>query len=171
MENAAVERHGIALDVDVEVACDAASVPSPTEFNQWASRTLAHVTESGSRELSVRIVDEAEIQHLNATYRCKDSPTNVLAFPVASESLAEWPDSLPRPLGDLVLCASVVEREAEEQDKPAAEHWAHLTVHGTLHLLGFDHVTERGAIEMEGLEVEILAAGGIANPYRTRQSS
>ncbi len=169
METAAAKQRDLTLDVDV--ACDAVASPSPLEFEQWVSRTLARVNESTSRELSLRIVDEAEIRHLNATYRSKDSPTNVLAFPVTNESLPDWPENLPRPLGDLVLCATVVEREAREQDKPVAAHWAHLTVHGTLHLLGFDHVTATGASEMESLEVEILASGGVANPYRTQRPS
>lgn len=169
METAAARLHGLAVDVDV--VCDAAALPSSDEFAQWVSRTLSHIGETGSREVSLRIVDEAEIRHLNATYRAKDRATNVLAFPVADEALPEWPDDVPRPLGDLVLCAAVVVREAAEQHKPAAAHWAHLTVHGTLHLLGYDHVTENMAREMEGLEVDILASGGVADPYRTQQSS
>ena len=108
----------------------------------------------------MRIVDEAEGRALNARWRGRDYATNVLSFP------AELPPGVALPLlGDLVVCAPVVAREAAEQGKPEADHWAHLVIHGTLHLLGFDHESESDAVVMEGLERELLAGLGIGDPY------
>jgi probable rRNA maturation factor len=108
----------------------------------------------------VRITDEAEIRELNATYRGKDYATNVLSFPF------EAPPGVDIPLlGDIVVCAAVVAREAAEQEKPLQAHWAHMVIHGTLHLLGYDHIEEADAEEMEGLEIRLLADLGYANPY------
>jgi probable rRNA maturation factor len=111
-------------------------------------------------ELAIRIVDTAEGQALNRDYRGKDYATNVLSFP------AELPPGVNLPLiGDLAICAPVVAREAAEQGKKPRDHWAHLTVHGTLHLLGYDHIDEAEAEAMEALETRILAGLGIADPY------
>ncbi|MEO5342672.1 MAG: rRNA maturation RNase YbeY [Gammaproteobacteria bacterium SHHR-1] len=111
-------------------------------------------------ELVVRIVDEAESQRLNRDYRGQDRPTNVLSFPF------EGPAHLPaESLGDLVICAPVVQREAAEQGKPLAAHWAHMLVHGILHLRGYDHQGDAEAEEMEALERQILAELGFADPY------
>ena len=135
-----------------------ASVPDPEAFRGWAAAAL-----EGRRpdwELSVRVVDEAEGQALNRQYRGKDYATNVLSFP------AELPDGVDLPLlGDLVLCAPVVAREAAEQGKPEHAHWAHLVVHGVLHLLGFDHETSVEADVMEGEERRVLARLGFPDPY------
>jgi probable rRNA maturation factor len=110
--------------------------------------------------VSVRIVDTEEGQALNLQYRGRDYATNVLSFPV------ELPPGVNLPLiGDLVICAPVVAREAAEQGKKPADHWAHLTIHGTLHLLGYDHIDEAEAETMEALETRVLAGLGIADPY------
>jgi probable rRNA maturation factor len=108
----------------------------------------------------VRIVGPAESRGLNQRYRGKDRPTNVLSFPSSPEER-----TLTRALGDLVICAAVVTREAREQCKPLAAHWAHMVVHGTLHLLGFDHERERDARRMEGRERALLARLGLGDPY------
>jgi len=100
---------------------------------------------------------------LNRDYRGKDKPTNVLSFPAGQ--VAGLPDAEPVPLGDIVVCADVVSDEAATQEKAPADHWAHMLVHGTLHLLGFDHEDETDAATMEALETRILAAGGVADPY------
>ena len=112
-------------------------------------------------ELSLRLVDEDEGQELNRRYRGKDRATNVLSFPAGNLG-----DLRPMPLGDLVICAPLVAREAAEQGKTLDAHWAHLCVHGALHLLGYDHQAAAGAKEMEGLEVAILARLGYQDPYR-----
>jgi probable rRNA maturation factor len=115
----------------------------------------------------VRIVDERESRALNYRFRGKDRPTNVLAFPAADgDGIAGLPDDdTERALGDLAICGPIVEREAREQGKKPRDHWAHLLVHGTLHLLGHDHESENEAEAMERLEAEILAARGIDSPY------
>jgi probable rRNA maturation factor len=111
-------------------------------------------------EVAIRIVDADEGRALNLQYRGRDYATNVLSFP------ADLPPGLNLPLiGDLVICAPVVAREAAEQGKKPADHWAHLTIHGTLHLLGYDHIEEAEAEAMEGLETRVLAGLGIADPY------
>lgn len=111
-------------------------------------------------EVSLRFVDDETIRELNRDYRGKDKPTNVLSFPF------EAPPGVPTTLlGDLVICAPVVAAEAAEQGKPLTAHWAHMVVHGVLHLLGYDHIDDADAEIMEGLEVEILAGLGVPNPY------
>ena len=114
--------------------------------------------------LCIRIVDVEEMVELNKNYRNIDGSTNVLSFP---QSLPEYLIDLTddKPLGDIVLCAPIVEREASEQDKEVIAHWAHLTVHGVLHLLDYDHENDKEATQMEGLEIAILEQLGFANPY------
>ena len=153
----------IHLDVAVGYAAPRAGVPAAVSFRKWVAAALeGRIREA---DLAIRIVDEKEGRALNHHYRGKDYATNVLSFP------AELPEGLPKGvklplLGDLVLCAPVVAREAREQGKPLNAHYAHLTVHGCLHLLGWDHEDEREAEAMEQLEREILAELGIADPYQ-----
>jgi probable rRNA maturation factor len=156
-------RGPVRLEVAVGYAVPRKGLPSAISFRKWAAAAL----ESRIREadLAIRIVGATEGRALNRHYRGKDYATNVLSFP------AEMPEGLPKEvkfplLGDLVLCAPVVAREAREQKKPLNAHYAHLTVHGALHLLGWDHEDQRDAECMERLEREILAGLGIDDPYR-----
>lgn len=149
--------------VDVQLACDDDDIPPPHEIERWVKRALHASGRDAAVEIAVRVVGLAESQRLNCDYRHKDSPTNVLSFPAgAMEGLP--PDEV-RPLGDIVVCAPVVQREAAEQGKAHADHWAHMLVHGTLHLLGYDHQAQAEAVEMEALEARVLAEYGIADPY------
>ena len=149
----------LTLELDLQIACDSApGLPSQAQFQCWAAAALTGRRQEA--ELSIRLVDEAESQSLNRDYRGKDKPTNVLSFP------AELPAELELPLlGDLVVCRQVVEREAAEQNKAAHDHWAHMIIHGTLHLLGFDHIDDDDAERMETLEIVLLGQLGIDNPY------
>ncbi|HET8819541.1 MAG TPA: rRNA maturation RNase YbeY [Xanthomonadaceae bacterium] len=150
------------LDVTVSYALPRAGLPAANSFRKWVAAALhGRIREA---DLAIRLVDAREGRSLNRHYRGKDSATNVLSFP------AELPEGLPEGvrlplLGDLVLCAPVIAREAREQRKPLAAHYAHMTVHGALHLLGWNHEDEREAECMEGLEREILAGLGIDDPY------
>ena len=151
------------LDVAVGYAAPRAGIPAATSFRRWVAAALAgRIREA---DLAIRIVDEKEGRSLNYHYRGKDYATNVLSFP------AELPEGLPKGvklplLGDLVLCSPVIAREAREQGKPLRAHYAHLTVHGALHLLGWDHEDAREAEAMEQLERQILAGMGLPDPYR-----
>ena len=152
------------LELALGYALPRAGLPTRPQFRSWV---LAALTGAGRRfasEVAIRLVDSGEGQAMNLQYRGKDYATNVLSFP------AELPEGLPEDfdfpqLGDLVICAPVVAREATEQGKALNDHYAHLTVHGVLHLLGFDHIDEAEAEEMEALERSILAGLGIADPY------
>ena len=148
----------IHLDVAVNYAAPRAGVPAAVSFRKWVAAALkGRIREA---DLAIRIVDEREGQALNRHYRGKDYATNVLSFP------AELPEGVKLPLlGDLVICAPVVAREAKEQHKPAVAHYAHLTVHGVLHLLGWDHEHDKDAEAMEQLEREVLAELGLPDPY------
>ena len=152
----------IHLDVAVGYAVPRAGIPAAVSFRRWVAAALAgRIREA---DLAVRIVGAKEGRALNHHYRGKDYATNVLSFP------AELPEGLPKGvklplLGDLVLCAPVIARETKEQGKPLAAHYAHLTVHGALHLLGWDHEDAREAECMEQLEREILAGLGLPDPY------
>ncbi|AGI22562.1 metal-binding heat shock protein [Pseudomonas sp. ATCC 13867] len=147
------------LELDLQVASDAPGLPSEAAFRRWCELALRQ--RQNDSELTIRLVDEGEGRELNRTWRHKDYATNVLSFP------ADVPDELldiPL-LGDLVICAPVVTREAAEQGKSAEAHWAHLVIHGCLHLLGYDHIDDAEAEEMEGLERELLAELGHPDPY------
>lgn len=150
----------VQVQVHVGYAVPRAGIPAPASFRRWVTAALQGAKRHKPAELSIRIVGTDEGRALNRDYRGKDYPTNVLSFP------AELPPGVVLPLiGDLAICASVVQREAAEQGKLARNHWAHLTIHGVLHLLGYDHVDERDADAMESLETRILAGLRIADPY------
>jgi len=151
------------MNVDVQVASAAAAIPASKDICDWVERTVRAVDPGRDVEVSVRVVDEEEMRALNRDYRDKDRPTNVLAFPSGDGDVVP-PGETPL-LGDVVVCAGVVAREAQEQGKPSEHHWSHMLVHGTLHLLGYDHVSDGDAEVMEALERRILAGFGIADPY------
>jgi probable rRNA maturation factor len=156
----------VSLDVSVGYAVPRAGLPSAVSFRKWIAAALdSRIREA---DLAVRLVGTREGRALNRHYRGKDYATNVLSFPAETEGV-KLPKGVTMPLlGDLVLCAPVVAREAREQKKPLLAHYAHLTVHGTLHLLGWDHEDDRDADCMEQLEREILAGLGIEDPYLER---
>lgn len=149
--------------VDLQVVSEnTENLPSLEDFQHWATQAV-RATEV-EPEITVRIVDEEESQTLNRTYRNKDKSTNVLSFPF------ECPEEVVLPLlGDLVICRQVVEKEAKEQNKPLMAHWAHMTVHGCLHLLGYDHIVDEEAEEMESLETKIMQSLGFIDPYLTEK--
>ncbi|AHI29084.1 rRNA maturation RNase YbeY [Marinobacter similis] len=150
------------LTVDIQNVFEGSSVPADTQFQTWAQN--AWLGEHPS-EVTVRIVDTLESQSLNNEFRGKDKPTNVLSFPF------EAPAGITVPLaGDLVICAPVVEREAAEQDKTPTAHWAHMVVHGMLHLQGYDHVDDEDAEAMEALEIRLLGQLGFGNPYEAEET-
>ncbi len=146
------------INLEVIRAIDSSSLPSDEQFQSWAE--LAASTLSGEAELCIRIVDETESQTLNREYRGKDKSTNVLSFPF--EAPPGFPGNI---LGDLAICAAVVDREATEQNKPIHHQWAHIVIHVVMHLLGFDHIKDEEAEEMESLERELLAQLQIPDPY------
>ncbi|PLW83813.1 rRNA maturation RNase YbeY [Kineobactrum sediminis] len=145
--------------VDIQNA-SSEPVPEEPDLCRWINAALAHSQVSDTAELCLRLVDEEEMTALNSGYRGKAGATNVLSFP------ADLPPELDLPLlGDIVICAPVVAREAIAQGKPPAAHWAHMVVHGCLHLLGYDHIDEDDAAVMEVLETTILAQLGLPCPY------
>ena len=148
----------VQLDVSVSYGLPRAGLPAAVSFRRWAAAAAQGRIKRA--DLAIRLVDTKEGRALNRHYRGKDYATNVLSFPV------ELPEGVVLPLlGDLVICAPVVAREALEQGKPLAAHYAHLTVHGVLHLLGLDHEDDREAEAMEQLERDILATLGLPDPY------
>ncbi len=148
---------GLALEIQRAVEQDE-GLPEEAQLRTWAEAVLAPGSEPV--ELVIRLVDEAESRELNRTYRGKDSPTNVLSFPF------EAPAEVPLPLlGDLVICAPVVAREAREQGKALEAHWAHMVIHGLLHLLGYDHQTDEEAQSMESRERDLMQRLHFPDPY------
>ena len=146
--------------VHIGYAVPRAGLPSAASFRRWVEAALRGAKRRKPAELAIRIVDADEGRALNRDYRGKDYATNVLSFPV------ELPPGVALPLiGDLAICAPVVLREAAEQGKLPRDHWVHLTTHGVLHLLGYDHIENGEAEAMEALETRILASLGIADPY------
>ncbi|MCQ1856959.1 rRNA maturation RNase YbeY [Haemophilus sputorum] len=150
--------------IDLQIASEnSEGLPTLEQFTHWVETALAFEAQTEDfpeTEMTIRIVDEEESQTLNREYRGKDYPTNVLSFPF------EVPEGIELPLlGDLVICRQVMECEAKEQQISLASHWAHLAVHGTLHLLGYDHIEEAEAEEMEGLETKIMQKLGFEDPY------
>ena len=144
-------------DLDVQIATVFSPLPAGSEFDLWVQTALRDLAKT---ELTLRLVDSEESCELNSRYRGKDQPTNVLSFP------AELPPGLDIPLlGDIVICAPLVSEEAAAQGKSLQAHFAHLVIHGVLHLRGYDHQDDQQAAEMEALEVEMLDSLGFANPY------
>jgi probable rRNA maturation factor len=137
--------------------------PTRRELTHWASAALGRTAQG--RELGVCTVGEAESARLNARFRGRDKATNVLSFPHAP--LPRAARAGPPPLGELVICPHVLEAEARAQEKTRRAHWAHLVVHGTLHLAGYDHVRASDARRMERREIAVLRRLGFANPYRS----
>lgn len=151
------------LDLDRQVASAEPDLPTQYDLARWAAAALEG--RRGRAALTVRIVDEPEARALNLQYRGRDRATNVLSFPFeAPPGIADQGEIVDL-IGDLVVCAPVVHREAMEQGKDAAAHWAHLVVHGILHLIDYDHITDQEAAEMEGLETAVLQGLGFPPPY------
>ncbi len=145
------------LDIAVQNATSFTPVPSDQQFARWASAALH---QHGDAELLIRLVDRRESRQLNTRYRHKNKATNVLSFP------ADLPKEVGLALlGDIIICAPVVAEEARDQHKTAEAHWAHLTIHGILHLLGHDHQLEEEASAMESIESKILKSLGFPDPY------
>ncbi|QDE30184.1 rRNA maturation RNase YbeY [Shewanella polaris] len=155
-----MSQRGIKLDLDLQIAVDdKLNLPSKTEFKTWVRTAIGQTMPEV--ELTIRLVDITESQQLNSTYRGKDKPTNVLSFPFEAPPEVELPL-----LGDLVICVEVVEQEAIEQNKPLNAHWAHMVIHGCLHLLGYDHIIDQEADEMESLETQLVEGLGFTDPYK-----
>lgn len=146
--------------LEIQVATEAADCPDEAQFQRWVDASMASFEDDGDTEIVIRLVDDAESAELNQQYRHKQGPTNILSFPF------EAPEGMELDLlGDLVICAPLIAKEAQQQNKQPEHHWAHITVHGVLHLLGYDHIEEAEAEQMEALEIEILSQLNIANPY------
>ena len=145
--------------LDIQIATHSTEYPNERRFQQWVDAVLTD-SEVDS-EIVIRLVDEEESAELNAQYRHKTGPTNILSFPFEPPKGIEM-----ELLGDLVICVPVIAREALEQRKLPEHHWAHITIHGVLHLLGYDHIEEHDAEQMEALEISILKTLNIANPYQ-----
>ena len=149
-------------EFEIQRATEAPSIPDDEQFGDWINAVLS--TQDHHCSLTIRLVDEPEARRFNKTYRQRDYATNVLSFP------AELPQGLPvevrqAQLGDILICAPVVAREALEQNRSQVDHWAHLTIHGVLHLLGYDHERPDEAAVMEALETKILEGLGVSDPY------
>lgn len=144
--------------VDIQIATEENNIPGELAFATWVAAALP--ADRQDAELTIRVVSPSESEALNAQYRNKQKPTNVLSFP------SDLPEEVDIPLlGDLVICAAVVEKEAKEQGKHLEAHWAHMVIHGTLHLLGYDHINDSEAEVMEARETELLRALGYPAPY------
>jgi probable rRNA maturation factor len=154
----------MSINLDFQIACEESqNLPSEEQVSLWLNTATEKLDEEF--DLTVRLVDEQESHQLNFDYRGKDKPTNVLSFPFEAPPGVEI-----NLLGDLIICKQVVEQEAKDQDKTLAAHWAHMVVHGALHLLGYDHIDDEEAIEMESLETQILQRMGFEDPYLSEKS-
>jgi len=162
------------LELDVQLGASRRGVPHSKRLREWAQAAyLAHIDlhpARGKRAISpavvsLRVVTPSESRKLNLAWRGKDKPTNVLSFPVGDEEMMI--EEGAQQLGDLAICAQVVAREAKEQEKLPAAHWAHMMIHGVLHLLGYDHETSRDAKVMELIEVNVLQQFGFPDPYQS----
>jgi probable rRNA maturation factor len=156
--------------LDLQLASDCSDIPTQQDIQLWLD-TLLSYQQLDNKEITVRIVDDAEIHQLNQQYRDKDKATNVLSFPFEMPELVlpdgvHLDESMSNFLGDIVICAQVVKQESKQQNKMIGHHWAHMLIHGTLHLLGYDHIEDQDAEEMEGIEIAILQKLGIDDPYQ-----
>lgn len=147
--------------IHLQIALEATPLPSQMELEEWVNTALTDINKS--KEITIRIVDERESARLNELYRGKKGPTNILSFPF-EKITADAPDIL----GDLVICAPVVKQEAYDQKKIIMAHWAHMVIHGILHLQGYDHTSEDDAVIMETLEMKLLQQLGFENPYEEK---
>lgn len=154
------------IELELQIASNAKTLPHPSQFRDWVAAALANRIDPA--ELTIRIVDEEEMTALNHQYRDKNKPTNVLSFPF--EPMDDVELELPI-LGDIIICADVVSNEALEGDKPLLAHWAHMVIHGCLHLLGYDHIDPEEAEVMESLETDILVHLGYPPPYGEHQDN
>ena len=143
--------------ITIQYTADKALAPKARLLRKWAKQTLSKQIKSA--DITIRIVDKNEMSILNATYRHKHAPTNVLSFPFSTSNNSTLL------LGDIIICADIVNQEAQEQHKSPRAHWAHMVIHGVFHLLGFDHKTNRDAKIMESLEIKIMETLGFTNPY------
>lgn len=157
------------VEVELQWGVDALASPTQEQCEEWVQASLVGDLAREANEVTIRVVDREESQTLNRDYRHIDSPTNVLSFEFEQPpGLVDLGEALPY-LGDLVICADVVEQEAKEQGKDLLAHWAHMVVHGSLHLQGYDHLEDGEAEEMEDLEVVILKGLGFADPYASER--
>ncbi|CDZ79190.1 Endoribonuclease YbeY [Legionella massiliensis] len=147
--------------IDLQHATDEVIPISDELLIQWAELPLIEHMESA--ELTLRIVNTEEITELNHSYREQNKATNVLAFPIIVPDNIELEFPL---LGDVIICPAVLAKESIEQDRPLEEHWAHIVIHGVLHLLGYDHIKDNEAEEMQAQEIKLLAKLGFSNPYK-----
>ncbi len=149
-------------DIIIQLATQGDWTPPDTSLSDWSKKALS--SQKTPLEVTIRLVDTPEITALNTQYRQKSKPTNVLSFPfdMPPESLEDGEIQI---LGDIVICAKIVNQEAIEQGKSPTAHWAHMVIHGTLHLLGYDHETETDATTMEAIEITLLESMGFPNPY------
>ncbi|MGY0399919.1 MAG: rRNA maturation RNase YbeY [Ostreibacterium sp.] len=163
--------------VELQIATDFSSLPSTEDFQMWCTDVLTHLGLDTQVELTIRITSSDELQQLNRDYRGKDEPTNILSFPFEAipvnlmDLLSAYAGDVaqldtPPPLGDLVISPEILNIEAKSQGKCFNHHFCHITIHGMLHLLGYNHIKDKDAIVMEKLEIEILKELGIANPYK-----
>lgn len=148
----------MSIQLDLQIACTSSNLPSEQDFQLWVETCLAQY--QTPFELTIRLVEKSESQELNHTYRGKDKSTNVLSFPF------EVPEGVElNLLGDLIICSEVVAEEAQKQGKSLQSHWAHMVIHGCLHLLGYDHIADDEAEEMEALEINLMKSLNFSNPY------
>ena len=151
------------IEVDYQVAPDVSAsihVPDKQQVIVWVESLLTAIGYEKAVQVSICVVNKQEIAELNEKYRGKNKATNVLSFPYQS-----MPGIEVSLLGDIVICAEIVNQEAQQQEKSLQQHWAHMIVHGALHLLGYDHIEESDAQQMESVEIEVLSKFGISNPY------
>ncbi len=156
----------MSIEIDLQICCTDKNLPTLAQLQTWVDTALIPHVAQGS--VCIRLVDQAEITQLNQHYRDKNRATNVLSFPADLPTEFMF-DKTEKPLGDLVICAEIVAQEASQQHKPLIAHWAHLVIHGSLHLLGFDHISAKDAAIMEPLEIDYLNRLGFANPYGTEE--